>query len=169
MLFVLFVLSGKPLTSIEDSDVYRMLQEDHETPHEPRQSGSFKALQGYIESDGQLLELCTNDTICNLLLLFHLLGILLSHSSRVPGSFLSLGYYQCRACSACSPYVTVSVFVPLSKRWIVYSKLPVYVKVHTWCPAMDRCPIWDELMSLAHCSSSTVILTKIKWSLKINE
>ncbi|KAG7329245.1 hypothetical protein KOW79_007419 [Hemibagrus wyckioides] len=43
---------GKPLTSIEDSDVYRMLQEDHETPHEPRQSGSFKALQGYIESDG---------------------------------------------------------------------------------------------------------------------
>ncbi|XP_060741002.1 PDZ and LIM domain protein 3b isoform X2 [Tachysurus vachellii] len=44
--------SGKPLTSIEDSDVYRMLQEDHETPHEPRQSGSFKALQGYIESDG---------------------------------------------------------------------------------------------------------------------
>ncbi|KAK3564551.1 hypothetical protein QTP86_022793 [Hemibagrus guttatus] len=43
---------GKALTSIEDSDVYRMLQEDHETPHEPRQSGSFKALQGYIESDG---------------------------------------------------------------------------------------------------------------------
>ncbi|XP_053091468.1 PDZ and LIM domain protein 3b isoform X3 [Pangasianodon hypophthalmus] len=43
---------GKALTSIEDSDVYRMLQEDHETPHEPRQSGSFKALQDYIESDG---------------------------------------------------------------------------------------------------------------------
>lgn len=46
------VLSGKSLTSIEESDVYRMLQEDHETPHEPRQSGSFKALQDYIESDG---------------------------------------------------------------------------------------------------------------------
>ncbi|XP_017329851.1 PDZ and LIM domain protein 3b isoform X2 [Ictalurus punctatus] len=43
---------GKALTSIEDSDVYRMLQEDDETPHEPRQSGSFKALQDYIESDG---------------------------------------------------------------------------------------------------------------------
>lgn len=51
-----FVLSGKALTSIEDSDVYRMLQEDDETPHEPRQSGSFKALQDYIESDGQLPE-----------------------------------------------------------------------------------------------------------------
>ncbi|XP_060783856.1 PDZ and LIM domain protein 3b isoform X3 [Neoarius graeffei] len=44
--------SGKTLTSIEDSDVYRMLQEDHETPYQPRQSGSFKALQEYIESDG---------------------------------------------------------------------------------------------------------------------
>ncbi|XP_060783855.1 PDZ and LIM domain protein 3b isoform X2 [Neoarius graeffei] len=43
---------GKTLTSIEDSDVYRMLQEDHETPYQPRQSGSFKALQEYIESDG---------------------------------------------------------------------------------------------------------------------
>ncbi|XP_051774437.1 PDZ and LIM domain protein 3b isoform X3 [Ctenopharyngodon idella] len=42
----------KPLTSIEDSHVYRMLQEDHEQPHEPRQSGSFKALQDYVESDG---------------------------------------------------------------------------------------------------------------------
>ncbi|XP_067313839.1 PDZ and LIM domain protein 3b isoform X2 [Pseudorasbora parva] len=44
--------SPKPLTSIEDSHVYRMLQEDHEQPHEPRQSGSFKALQDYVESDG---------------------------------------------------------------------------------------------------------------------
>ncbi|XP_048032827.1 PDZ and LIM domain protein 3b isoform X3 [Megalobrama amblycephala] len=42
----------KPLTSIEESHVYRMLQEDHEQPHEPRQSGSFKALQDYVESDG---------------------------------------------------------------------------------------------------------------------
>ncbi|XP_056092244.1 PDZ and LIM domain protein 3b isoform X2 [Rhinichthys klamathensis goyatoka] len=42
----------KPLTSIEESHVYRMLQEDHELPHEPRQSGSFKALQDYVESDG---------------------------------------------------------------------------------------------------------------------
>jgi len=31
-----------------------MLQEDHELPHEPRQSGSFKALQDYVESDGEL-------------------------------------------------------------------------------------------------------------------
>ncbi|KAI5105205.1 PDZ and LIM domain protein 3, partial [Silurus meridionalis] len=46
------VLSGKTLTSIEDSDVYRMLQEDNDAPHEPRQSGSFRALQDYIESDG---------------------------------------------------------------------------------------------------------------------
>ncbi|KAM9471049.1 PDZ and LIM domain protein 3b isoform 4-T4 [Clarias gariepinus] len=44
--------NGKPLKSIEDSDVYRMLQEDHETAHAPRQSGSFKALQDYIDSDG---------------------------------------------------------------------------------------------------------------------
>lgn len=42
----------KPLTSIEESHVYRMLQEDHALPHEPRQSGSFKALQDYVESDG---------------------------------------------------------------------------------------------------------------------
>ncbi|XP_035387975.1 PDZ and LIM domain protein 3b isoform X2 [Electrophorus electricus] len=43
---------GKVLTSIEDSHVYQMLQEDHERPHAPRQSGSFKALQDYVESDG---------------------------------------------------------------------------------------------------------------------
>lgn len=30
-----------------------MLQEDHALPHEPRQSGSFKALQDYVESDGE--------------------------------------------------------------------------------------------------------------------
>ncbi|XP_065127829.1 PDZ and LIM domain protein 3b isoform X2 [Paramisgurnus dabryanus] len=42
----------KTLASIEESHVYRMLQEDHEQPHEPRQSGSFKALQDYVESDG---------------------------------------------------------------------------------------------------------------------
>ncbi|XP_072519752.1 PDZ and LIM domain protein 3b isoform X2 [Salminus brasiliensis] len=43
---------GKHLTSIEDSHVYQMLQDDHDRPHEPRQSGSFKALQDYVESDG---------------------------------------------------------------------------------------------------------------------
>ncbi|XP_056328079.1 PDZ and LIM domain protein 3b isoform X2 [Danio aesculapii] len=43
---------SKPLTSIEDSHVYRMLQDDNEQQHEPRQSGSFKALQDYVESDG---------------------------------------------------------------------------------------------------------------------
>ncbi|TRY57721.1 hypothetical protein DNTS_024439, partial [Danionella cerebrum] len=42
----------KPLTSIEESHVFRMLQEDQEQPHEPRQSGSFKALQDYVESNG---------------------------------------------------------------------------------------------------------------------
>ncbi|KAJ8015151.1 hypothetical protein DPEC_G00023170 [Dallia pectoralis] len=45
-------LSGKTLSSIEDSHVYRMLQEDEERPHPPRQSGSFKALQEHIETDG---------------------------------------------------------------------------------------------------------------------
>uniref|UniRef100_A0A672KBS2 PDZ and LIM domain 3b n=1 Tax=Sinocyclocheilus grahami TaxID=75366 RepID=A0A672KBS2_SINGR len=44
----------KPLTSIEESHVYRMLQENQEQPHEPRQSGSFKALQDFVESDGEL-------------------------------------------------------------------------------------------------------------------
>ncbi|XP_030622135.1 PDZ and LIM domain protein 3b isoform X3 [Chanos chanos] len=43
--------SGKRLTSIEESHVYRMLQEDHEKPHEPRQSGSFKALQDCVENN----------------------------------------------------------------------------------------------------------------------
>uniref|UniRef100_I3JVA7 PDZ and LIM domain protein 3 n=1 Tax=Oreochromis niloticus TaxID=8128 RepID=I3JVA7_ORENI len=44
--------SPRALTSIEDSDVYRMLQKDQEEPQEPRQSGSFKALQEFIDSDG---------------------------------------------------------------------------------------------------------------------
>uniref|UniRef100_A0A9J8A4W4 PDZ and LIM domain protein 3 n=2 Tax=Cyprinus carpio TaxID=7962 RepID=A0A9J8A4W4_CYPCA len=44
--------SPKPLTSLEDSHVYRMLQDNQEQSHEPRQSGSFKALQDYVESDG---------------------------------------------------------------------------------------------------------------------
>ncbi|XP_010896577.1 PDZ and LIM domain protein 3b isoform X1 [Esox lucius] len=45
-------LSGKTLTSIEDSHVYRMLRDDDERPHQPRQSGSFKALQEHVETDG---------------------------------------------------------------------------------------------------------------------
>lgn len=44
--------SPRPLTNIEDSDVYRMLQNNQEEPQEPRQSGSFKALQEYIDGDG---------------------------------------------------------------------------------------------------------------------
>nr|XP_046274271.1 PDZ and LIM domain protein 3-like isoform X2 [Scatophagus argus] len=44
--------SPRTLTSIEDSDVYQMLQKDQEEPHAPRQSGSFKALQEFIDSDG---------------------------------------------------------------------------------------------------------------------
>ncbi|XP_036373001.1 PDZ and LIM domain protein 3-like [Megalops cyprinoides] len=40
------------LSSIEESHVYRMLQEKEEAPHEPRQSGSFKALQDFVDSDG---------------------------------------------------------------------------------------------------------------------
>ncbi|XP_036407579.1 PDZ and LIM domain protein 3-like isoform X5 [Megalops cyprinoides] len=43
---------GSTLSSIEDSHVYRMLQDNQEAPHEPRQSGSFKALQDYVDSDG---------------------------------------------------------------------------------------------------------------------
>ncbi|KAI5630434.1 PDZ and LIM domain protein 3 [Silurus asotus] len=48
--------SPKRLTSIEESDVYRMLQreEGEKEPHEPRQSGSFKALQDYIDSEGTI-------------------------------------------------------------------------------------------------------------------
>ncbi|KAL0973932.1 hypothetical protein UPYG_G00213120 [Umbra pygmaea] len=46
------VLRGKTLSSIEESHVYKMLQEDQEKPHEPRQSGSFKALREHIETDG---------------------------------------------------------------------------------------------------------------------
>ncbi|XP_076877428.1 PDZ and LIM domain protein 3b isoform X1 [Brachyhypopomus gauderio] len=44
--------SGKVLTSIEDSHVYQMLQDDHERQQAPRQSGSFRALQDFVESDG---------------------------------------------------------------------------------------------------------------------
>ncbi|KAM6972108.1 PDZ and LIM domain protein 3-like [Aplochiton taeniatus] len=42
----------KTLTSIEESDVYQMLQRNQEEPQEPRQSGSFKALQDFVDSDG---------------------------------------------------------------------------------------------------------------------
>lgn len=45
-------VSPRTLLSIEDSDVYQMLQKDQEEPHAPRQSGSFKALQEFIDSDG---------------------------------------------------------------------------------------------------------------------
>lgn len=34
--------------------MYRMLQKDQEEPQEPRQSGSFKALQDFIDGDGEL-------------------------------------------------------------------------------------------------------------------
>lgn len=44
--------SPRTLVSIEDSDVYQMLQRDQEEPQEPRQSGSFRALQDFIDSDG---------------------------------------------------------------------------------------------------------------------
>ncbi|KAM3865114.1 PDZ and LIM domain protein 3-like [Diretmus argenteus] len=44
--------SSKTLSSIEESDVYRMIQSDHEEPQEPRQSGSFRALQEFVDSDG---------------------------------------------------------------------------------------------------------------------
>ncbi|XP_061769065.1 PDZ and LIM domain protein 3b [Nerophis ophidion] len=44
--------SPRTLANIEDSDVYRMLQKDDDEPSEPRQSGSFKALQDFVESDG---------------------------------------------------------------------------------------------------------------------
>lgn len=46
--------SPRTLSCIEESDVYQMLQrnQDVEVPHEPRQSGSFKALQSYINSEG---------------------------------------------------------------------------------------------------------------------
>ncbi|XP_043969261.1 PDZ and LIM domain protein 3-like [Gambusia affinis] len=44
--------SPRTLTNIEESDVYRMLQRDQDDPAEPRQSGSFKALQEFIDSDG---------------------------------------------------------------------------------------------------------------------
>lgn len=47
------LLSPRTLTSIEDSDVYRMLQKDQEEPQVPRQSGSFKALQDFVDSDGE--------------------------------------------------------------------------------------------------------------------
>ncbi|KAJ8383109.1 hypothetical protein SKAU_G00038870 [Synaphobranchus kaupii] len=40
------------LASIEESHVYRMLQDHDDTPQEPRQSGSFKALQEYVDNDG---------------------------------------------------------------------------------------------------------------------
>ncbi|TRY84924.1 hypothetical protein DNTS_004022, partial [Danionella cerebrum] len=44
----------RKLSNIEDSDVYRMLQrnEDEGIPHEPRQSGSFKALQSFMNTEG---------------------------------------------------------------------------------------------------------------------
>ncbi|XP_068606934.1 PDZ and LIM domain protein 3b [Brachionichthys hirsutus] len=45
-------VSPRTLKSIEESDVYQMLQKDQEEPQAPRQSGSFKALQEFVDSDG---------------------------------------------------------------------------------------------------------------------
>lgn len=53
-MWVCLCVSPRTLSSIEDSDVYQMLQRDQEEPHAPRQSGSFKALQDFIDSDGEL-------------------------------------------------------------------------------------------------------------------
>ncbi|XP_016119196.1 PDZ and LIM domain protein 3-like, partial [Sinocyclocheilus grahami] len=46
--------SPRKLNNIEESEVYRMLQrdQDEDETHEPRQSGSFKALQSFIDSEG---------------------------------------------------------------------------------------------------------------------
>ncbi|KAG7249574.1 hypothetical protein CRUP_017917, partial [Coryphaenoides rupestris] len=44
--------SPRTLSSIEESDVYRMLQQDQEECHTPRQSGSFRALQEFVDGDG---------------------------------------------------------------------------------------------------------------------
>jgi len=56
----LCVSSPRKLSNIEDSDVYRMLRnEDEDEPHEPRQSGSFKALQSFIKSEGMTHMFCT--------------------------------------------------------------------------------------------------------------
>jgi len=52
---VCVLLSTRILANIEDSDVYQMLQRDHEEPQEPRQSGSFRALQDFVDSDGERL------------------------------------------------------------------------------------------------------------------
>ncbi|XP_033890188.1 PDZ and LIM domain protein 3-like isoform X2 [Acipenser ruthenus] len=50
-----FVASGQssvePEPSIEQSHVYKMLQENQNEYHEPRQSGSFRALQDYVEDE----------------------------------------------------------------------------------------------------------------------
>ncbi|XP_041080095.1 PDZ and LIM domain protein 3-like isoform X1 [Polyodon spathula] len=43
--------SVEPTPSIEQSHVYKMLQENQDEYHEPRQSGSFRALQDYVEDD----------------------------------------------------------------------------------------------------------------------
>ncbi|XP_039606922.1 PDZ and LIM domain protein 3-like isoform X1 [Polypterus senegalus] len=43
--------SSEPLSSIEQSHVYKMLQEDEEQHHEPRQSGSFRALQEFVQDE----------------------------------------------------------------------------------------------------------------------
>ncbi|KAI1883538.1 hypothetical protein AGOR_G00232620 [Albula goreensis] len=43
---------GTALGSIEDSHVYRMLQDNQDAPQQPRQSGSFKALQDFVDGDG---------------------------------------------------------------------------------------------------------------------
>lgn len=58
----LSVCSPRKLSNIEESDVYQMLQrnEDEDEPHEPRQSGSFKALQSFINSEGMTCKHCTN-------------------------------------------------------------------------------------------------------------
>uniref|UniRef100_UPI00398E9882 PDZ and LIM domain protein 3b isoform X2 n=1 Tax=Pristiophorus japonicus TaxID=55135 RepID=UPI00398E9882 len=41
----------KPAPGVQQSDVYKMLHDNQEESHEPRQSGSFRAIQDYLETD----------------------------------------------------------------------------------------------------------------------
>ncbi len=61
--------SARKLNNIEESEVYRMLQRDQDVdePYEPRQSGSFKALQSFIDSEGMTILHCCSIWLNNTL------------------------------------------------------------------------------------------------------
>lgn len=94
--------------------------------------------------------------------------VFLSHSSRVPGLNLSLGY----CVWSCIAWVSLrfSGCLP-SGSWIGYAQLTIGVNAGAWCSAVERhlrCSP-TSFQVFPEDSRATVNITRMKHLLKINE